>query len=322
MKLTTKIGCYIVGWNPKILAECSEASYKALKKNISALLILSIIWFVVGFNFAGNYIGIENPIYCALVGFVFTIIAIQIERQIILSVTVSKGVQVIRFIIAMLMAVIGASIFDQILFRNDIEKELTLMRTDIINEELPKRAKIIDEEIQRTYNMIDSISEKVEELNISLEKKPVLYTYETETVKKPYIDPETGEESLREEKTVKRVAVENPRLKERDSYTQMLAELRIKADNYNSQKINIESNLRKELEENPGFLEELTAMFSILSREPVALIFYVVLFLFLMALECFILMSKVGDTRCDYEVIVEHQMKVKSALINKLGEGV
>lgn len=36
--------CHLIGWNPEILAECSEASFALMKKYVSAIFILSLLW--------------------------------------------------------------------------------------------------------------------------------------------------------------------------------------------------------------------------------------------------------------------------------------
>ena len=38
---------------------------------------------------------------------------------------------------------------------------------------------------------------------------------------------------------------------------------------------------------------------------------YIILFMFLTFLELFVLTIKTGDSKCDYELIVEHQLELK-----------
>ena len=83
-------------------------------------------------------------------------------------------------------------------------------------------------------------------------------------------------------------------------------------------KMNVENDLRKELSSNVGFLEELRAMIEILSTRIEAFIFYLVIFCFLISLELFVVTSKVGDKKCDYDLIVEHQLNIKKAALEEL----
>ena len=86
------LGCFLTGWNRHILSQCSEASYKHLKKYTSALLILIVLWGFTGFCFAQRYV--HAPLWgCVLSALFFIIIVVQIERQIILTVGSNKWVQ-------------------------------------------------------------------------------------------------------------------------------------------------------------------------------------------------------------------------------------
>ena len=80
----------------------------------------------------------------------------------------------------------------------------------------------------------------------------------------------------------------------------------------------LEDDVRKECESSVGFLEELEAMWSILSERPVARYYYIVLFLVLMFLELFVVTSKFSKEECDYEKLVKYQLEVKNRQINEL----
>ena len=43
----TKIACFLVGWNADILRECGESSRRTLRKYMSAIIILSIIYLYI-----------------------------------------------------------------------------------------------------------------------------------------------------------------------------------------------------------------------------------------------------------------------------------
>ena len=134
----SRLGCSLIGWNPNILKECGEASHRTLKRYVSALIILSTIWGTIGFCFADKYIGLSELYQKISVALVFILIIICIERYIILHVGKLGITGVIRFILAFLMAVLGSTIFDQIIFQNDIKVKMDEIRTEQINEEIPK----------------------------------------------------------------------------------------------------------------------------------------------------------------------------------------
>ena len=123
MNWWTKFGCKLTGWSSDILSQCSEASRCQLSKYTSALMILILIWSVTGFCFAQRYI--ELPIWgCCLVSVFFVTIVIMIERQIILTTEKSFSMLAFRGIIALVMAVVGSTIFDQTMFGKDIDKQM------------------------------------------------------------------------------------------------------------------------------------------------------------------------------------------------------
>jgi hypothetical protein len=70
----------------------------------------------------------------------------------------------------------------------------------------------------------------------------------------------------------------------------------------------------------PGFIEELEATLKVISKSPVSLVFYIILFCFLTFLELFVLTIKMGDTKCDYDLIVENQLKLKQNLMKQMSD--
>ena len=119
----TKFACFLVGWNADILKECGESSRRTLRKYMSAIIILSIIWGTIGYCFAERYIGLESLIGKCATSIVFMTIIICVERYIILTGKLSFWMKFFRVLLAMLMAVLGSTIFDQIIFKNDVEFE-------------------------------------------------------------------------------------------------------------------------------------------------------------------------------------------------------
>ena len=74
----------------------------------------------------------------------------------------------------------------------------------------------------------------------------------------------------------------------------------------------IDKSVRDDFSYRPtGFIEELEATLAVVSQSPVSLTFYIILFMFLTFLELFVLTIKTGDSKCDYELIVEHQLELK-----------
>lgn len=316
MKWWIKFGCFLTGWNSKILSQCSEASYKHLKKYTAALLILIIMWGFTGFCFAQRYVG--APLWgCIVSAFIFIIIVIQIERQIILTVGSNRWGTCFRFFIAIIMSVLGSAILDQIIFGDDIKRKMVEITDRQVQEQLPMRLNVIDARLRELQFEIDSLDKVNMKLNEEIAKQPTIKTISTSTTYKNERQ-EDGSYKKIPETTVSTNPMANPRIKQVEANTLNLERLRKQQDDFIQNKMNVENDLRKELSSNVGFLEELRAMIEILSTRIEALFFYLVIFGFLISLELFVVTSKVGDKKCDYDLIVEHQLNIKKAALEEL----
>ena len=311
-----KFGCLLTGWNFGILQSCTEASRKQLKKYTSALIILIILWGLIGYLFAKNYV--DAPWWgCAITAVVMIIIVLQIERQIILTVGNNKGLAVFRFIIAFIMAIIGSAILDQIIFKDDIEKKMIEIVDRQVNEQLPNRLTVINTKLIELQMEVDSLDRKNIELYNEISRRPTIETVSTTTapmtIKKP-----NGTDSIVYRTTVSKNPISNPKMKESEMNNQHLEKLRIQQEDYTQRKMDAENSLREDLKSKQGFLEELYAIFEIVKERVIALIFYLILFLFLMSLELFVVFSKIGDKKTDYDLMVEHQLEQKIKTLDKL----
>ena len=316
MKWWIKVGCFLTGWNSRILAQCSEASYKHLKKYTAALLILIILWGFTGFCFAQRYIG--APLWgCVLSALIFIIIVIQIERQIILTVGTNWWGAGFRVFIAIIMSILGSTILDQIIFGDDIKRKMVEITDRQVQEQLPLRLNVIDEKLRELQIEIDSLDKINMVLNEEIAKNPTIKTVSSTTTYRNE-QQEDGSYKKIPETTISTSPIANPRIKQVEANNLNLERLRKQQDEFTQRKINVENDLRTELSSNVGFLEELRAMIEIVSTRIEALIFYFVVFSFLISLELFVVTSKIGDKKCDYDLIVEHQLDIKKAALEEL----
>ena len=311
-----KFGCFITGWNRNILANCTEASHKALKKYTSSMFILILLWAFTGYCFADRYVGLQWW-GCIIVALVFVIIVVQIERQIILTVGKNRGVGVLRVFLAVIMAILGSTIIDQIIFGDDVDKEMIDIRTEEVNRIAPARQIVIQAEIDRLSFAIDSLDKVNMQLNEEIAQRPTIMTVQSVTTEVPVVQKD-GSIVKEKSNSITRTPIENPRLKQVISNEKNLEYMRKLLDEYNNKKLNVAAELKKELEAKTGFLEELKALVRIMSKSSIALGFYILLFSFLLFLELLVVMSKFGDKPCDYDLIVQHQLAVKEESVRDL----
>lgn len=314
-----RIGCWLIGWNPEILANCRESSFRSMKKYISAMIILAFIWGIIGFCFAERYIGIESWYGQCIVAAVFITIIFCIERFIILN-DGGKSVFVFRIILALLMSGLGSTIFDQLIFKRDVDVIMKEVRTEQINNEVPKRMNIIDAEIKATSLQLDSIGLSINKINEKIARIPsTIRTIKREST----TERDSTGEIIVTGGIITSSETINPMFdqldKERNMLVQEVNNLTEKQKELFEKKLAIEKEVRKEFENlEPGFLEELKALFMLLLRENVALIFYITLFAFLTSIELLVLFSKWGDKKCDYELTIESQRNIKEEKLKSI----
>jgi hypothetical protein len=306
--LWLKFGCFLSGHNYQILSECSEASKRDQKKITSALIIISIIWATVGYIFAIKYLG--GNITAGIIGSIFlTIIIIQIERQIILTKSIGWKIMASRFLLGLIVAMIGATVVDQYIFKQDIEK----IKKDNIDLRIKNR--IISDQVFNTKqtsrfdSIINTNSIRLNSLLNQLKKTPPMTTVVTKR-------DENG-------KPVEFASQPNPQFQFLQS---QITTLQQENNNWAIQKNNSANNLNStinqkkdaSIKEDDGFLDELELMVDFLinykkygKSYPVALAFYTLWLLFFLLIELSILILKSSNESNDYEKIVEYQQKIR-----------
>ena len=308
-----KLGCKLTGWSSSVLNQCSEASKTQLSKYTSALLILMIVWSITGFCFAQRYIGL--PIWgCILVSLVFVTIVVMIERQILLALHPTKKLATFRLVIAIIMAIVGSSIFDQTMFGKDIDKQMAdtieLQTADLTQ----KRVSNIDSKLMAFQIEKDSLNKVNSELQADVNAHPwIIQKSVTNSQDRLVVN---GKIKVVNNPSVTTNQVANPKQIAIAANNEKIKQIVLQENDLNKKKLTVEEDTRKECQANVGFLEELEAMVSIVTTRTVAGIFYVIFFLLLMSLELFVVTSKMGDEECDYELAIKGAEKVKMAQFN------
>ena len=221
------------------------------------------------------------------------------------------------------MAILGSCIFDQIIFRNDIQQAIQEQREEIISKTITKRLSIYDSDIQRISQEMDSLSEATIALNEELQKRPVIKGTNVSTQEQVIGIDENGKPKKVKTQTVNTITLANPLVEQLKAnndqiqiYSGQLEQLRL-------DKKEVAETVRAEISQRaPGFIEELEATLKVVSQSKVSLAFYIILFCFLTFLELFVLTIKMGENKCDYELIVENQLYLKKNLMEQTAQGV
>lgn len=308
-----KFGCKLTGWSSSVLAQCSEASKTQLSKYTSALLILMIVWSITGFCFAQRYIGL--PVWgCILVSLVFITIVIMIERQILLALHPTKKLVAFRFVIAIIMAIVGSTIFDQTMFGKDIDKQMADTIEHQTQTLTQKRVSNIDSKLLAFQKEKDSLDKVNLELQADINAHPwIVQKSVTNSQDRLVVN---GKIKVVNNPSVTTNQVANPKQSVVSTNNEKIKQIVLQEMDLNKKRLTVEEDTRKECQANVGFLEELEAMVSIVTTRKVAGAFYLIFFMLLMSLELFVVTSKMGDQECDYEMAIKGAEKVKMAQFN------
>ena len=318
MKTLTNIGCLLIGWDKNILSECGEASHRQFRKLISALSIMLILWGTIGYCFADRYINLDSCLLKISVSLIFMFIVLNVERVIILTVGKARLMTAMRVMLALCMAFLGACIFDQIIFRNDIHQAIQEHREDVIKETVTKRLSIYESDIQRITHEMDSLSKATVLIGEELQKRPTIKGTNVSTQEQVVGMDENGKPKKVRIQSVSTVVMANPLAEQMKANNEQIQIYANQLEQLRQDKKNILETTTVEVNHRaPGFIEELEATLHVVSQSPISLAFYIILFCFLTFLELFVLTIKMGDSKCDYDLIVENQLNLKRTLMDQ-----
>ncbi|MEJ6980554.1 DUF4407 domain-containing protein [Pedobacter sp. P351] len=311
-----RIGCFLTGYNFEIVSRCSEITAKTVKRYTSAMLIVCLLWGFIGFNFTSRYLGV-GFIGSIAGAFIFTLIIIQVERQIILAVHKSTALLIFRGAMACMMALIGSLVIDQIIFKQDIEQEKIKLLGEKVNNLLPARTSMLKgqiAEIQTAINIKET--ERVALMN-DISANPFITAIEKTSGVTPVNN--TVQDSLRTTTSTRLIkttsttlkSISNPKVDLIQPLNLQINSLSIAKNAKDSLLLTLRASLESEIKSKVGFLDELNVMKRLISDSGIAFAVWLLWILFLLGLELFILVSKIGEKENDYDITIKHQMDLQ-----------
>lgn len=322
-----RFGCFLTGYNYKIVKNSSEAAAKSVKKYTAAIVIVCIIWFFIGFTFSQRYL--QSDLTGSITaGIISVIIIVQIERQIILSIHPNRWILIFRSCLAFMMAVLGAVIIDQILLEKDIELEKLSYISERVDSILPSKTSELKNQIMAMDTTIELKELEKQRYSAEIDKNPSiqLRTIQTQSTPIPTIHVDTaGKESIILEqklsKTVLTTNIPNPKIALIGPIDSTIAEMRKQKAEKERALLIIRPTLEDEIKGKTGFLDELKVMYRLISNSMVALAFWILWILFFLFIEMLVLFSKLGDKGSDYEKVVLHHMNLQVRRLDALAKG-
>lgn len=321
-----RFGCFLTGYNYTIVKSSSEVTAKAVKRYTSALVIVCILWAFIGYVFTKRYL-FGNPLACLAGSSIMVLIIIQIERQIILSISPNRLLYFARGLIAFLMAIIGSIIIDQIIFKQDIELEKIPYVEEKVQKILPSKTEQLRNLISaENAEILKLDSERVKDIE-EVSQKPLIKSISTQTIPQKVTETSKDPDGITRtsEKIVNSLSVISTNVPNPKQAN--IPVLNAKIDNLKKEKLdrenallNIHPQLENEFKSKIGFLDELNVMFRLISNSTVALVVWIIWFLFLMGLELLVLVSKSIEIRNDYDDMIMHQMQMQRKKLDALAK--
>ncbi|PRD56397.1 DUF4407 domain-containing protein [Sphingobacterium gobiense] len=308
-----KFGCFLTGFNYNLVKNSSEQSAKNVKKYTSAMLLIVLVWFFIGYSFATRYLhlatwgGILGGI---LMGFV----VIQIERIIILSTRVSTWSSLFRILLALVMSILGAFIMDQITFKDDIE----LRKAQVMDERVKIAVKRSEEDLQKQIQDLDTMiataNARYETVSEDLKKNPVIVTSYTNRS----ITRDSDGKEVNSTQSTNKSVMENPKKLEMEQLHKQIETLQNKKFALAASITSIKERKEQELKASTGFLDELTLLHDVVTSSSIGLFVYLLFLFFFLAIELFVLVMKLTDNDSDYDRLLRHQTDIRVQMLEKL----
>lgn len=265
-----------------------------------------VLWAFIGYFFTDRYL--LAGVYPSVIGAaIMVLIVIQIERQVILTPRNLLLPGLFRAIIAIIMAVIGSFIIDQIIFKEDIEHQKILMLDDKVDAILPKKAAEIRRQIAEVDSTILAKEQERKDLLDDISKNPTVTIF-ARSVTRHNVGVQNPDSLTKETVTRTSSQIPNPKIAFLQPFDEQISALRMQKMKKDSILLQLRPAIEAELMAHNGFLDELNVMFTIINQSRTALVVWILWFSFILGLELFVLVNKSRGSESDYEARVRQQM--------------
>ena len=310
-----KFGCFLTGYNYELIKECGEASKKSVKKFTAALIIISLIWAANGYNFSSRYL--DTNIAGSIIGsLVSVVMIIMIERQIVLSVRPKIWLKIFRFVLAILMAIIGSVIIDQILFSKDLDvlrkNNIEANSSDSLNYVSNKNN--LQLEIQSNRDQLRAADSDLQQVN-----RQIVLSGGSRTSTRSFTD--VNKKTISNSKTLDI----SPLIDRAKNITEEKKIFSNNIENLGEKQKSIHDNYMKNRRpSSDGFLGELKLLFDFIFQGDsiIAPLVYVFWFLLFLTLELLVIIAKISEDKNDYEMRVEFELDNNKKKIDYLSKKV
>ena len=309
-----RFGCFLTGYNYKLVKASSEVVTKTVLRYTAALLIIMPVWAFIGATFTLRYLH-GTMLYAILAAALMVFIVVQIERQIILVVHGKSGfTKFFRIAIGIVMAILGSVILDQYIFKDDIDKTKITTVEKEVQRLLPIKVNELNNQLADLQGTINSKEEERINLVNDINKSPVIASYQ---IKTDQTKDEASGKMVSVGRQVTTQTIENPKIKQLAPLNDQIQKLYDRKVELEKKIIDVRVSIENELKSKTGFLDELKIMFEILTSHWISMSVWILLFLFFLMIELFVIVSKFTDVDSDYEKIILSSMENRKIMIDK-----
>ena len=327
-EIWTRLKCLVIGFDYELIKDSSIRSKKLLTKYFSAVLIIVIVWFMIGFLIIEDYVDSSNILMSISAGLIFAFIIVMVERQIILGANLSILQMIFRFFLGIVMAFIGAILIDGALFQNDIEIEKKILNRDKIEQRIAIKNQEVREIIDTLQREKEKYQEQLNQVQQRLAKEGGQKTKKAYSKKTVFVRDENGNQvldSLGNPRTTTvydydTVLIDNPDIQTAERISNYLTQINSELQDQRSMRIQIREDVINEVNNEKGIIEDLIILKNLIMRETVSIVFYLLWFLFFLFLELLVLVSKISEKKstCDYYERVNYQEKMSQLKLSRL----
>jgi hypothetical protein len=215
------------------------------------------------------------------------------------------------------MAVLGSLIIDQIIFKDDIEKAKLDSNEILVRKLMTPRSAELRNQIAQLNLSIDRKQTERKGMVDDISKNPITKIVETSEGQAPVTRTiKDSTNTVTTETTLKKTMVRNirstpnPNIALLDPLDKQLYELNTNKTAKENSLLTLQDQLKKEVDKNVGFIDELKIMIDLLKGSIIATAVYIIWLIFLLLLELLILIGKSYDSESDYDRTIQKQMSI------------
>jgi hypothetical protein len=290
----------ITGDDHEILKGDTPASRRKVALFAMSIMLPTLLWFILGALLISKLLN-GDRIAVLLTGVICAITIFIVDRSIIMS-NGGKAIAVFRIILALSVSLIGATVIDEIIFKNDIDQHLEFIQRQDANLEMTS--------LDAMWNERIAVQEK-----------------KVETAHRDW------------DSAVRRIQFEVTGIKGtgRVGYGSVTKALMISADQYRniyeqeSEKLDTmkaKFDADRSFQENKivstyndhSLLKRIDAMFRLIGSNNYMLIFYLLFTTVFILIECIPLIIKLSSAKTNYERMIELSEEIGVRRMNKVSE--